>query len=225
MDILLNKLTKIYRDADKDITILSAVDAKFIAGKSYAIVGASGVGKSTLLHLLAGLDTPTGGEIRFGDTAITALSVDERAHFRRNSIGFIFQGHHLLNEFSALENVMMPLIIQGEDPGLSAEKASALLQKVGLSHRAKHSPGQLSGGEQQRVAIARALVTSPGVLLADEPTGSLDRVTGEEVKQLLLSLHKELKNTLIVVTHNEKLAQSLDFIYEMKAGGALESHR
>lgn len=225
MKISTRQLHKSFKDADRDLTILQSLNYDFPENKSIAIVGRSGIGKSTLLHILGGLDRPTSGSITFDGQDICALSADDLARFRGRNVGFVFQFHHLLPEFSALENVAMPLIIGGAAPGQAEDHARQLLELVGLSHRSTHRPGQLSGGEQQRVAMARALITSPSVVLADEPTGNLDIKTAQSVQELLVGIHKELQNTLIVVTHNQELASSMDIVLEMMPGGELHNVR
>ncbi len=183
-----------------------------------AIVGASGVGKSTFLHILGGLDHPTAGKVRYRDTDLFALDSDRIAQFRNEHVGFVFQFHHLLPEFSALENVMMPALIRGTVPSSAAETATRLLEDVGLGARTGHRPGELSGGEQQRVAVARALMLNPDVILADEPTGNLDSHTGEAVHEMLQKINKERGLTFVIVTHNEKLAVRSDRIMRMIEG-------
>ncbi|MDD3293947.1 MAG: ABC transporter ATP-binding protein, partial [Geobacteraceae bacterium] len=174
-----------------------------------ALVGASGAGKSTLLHVIGTLDRPTSGEVLFRGNDVFAMGNGELASFRNRSIGFVFQFHHLLPEFTALENVMMPALIGGVAKEEALDSAASLLNDVGLSHRLTHKPGELSGGEQQRVAIARALVMSPALLMADEPTGNLDRNTSEEVHDLLSGIQERTGLTLIIVTHNERLADRM----------------
>jgi lipoprotein-releasing system ATP-binding protein len=183
-----------------------------------AIVGASGVGKSTLLHILGGLERPTSGNVLYGDVDIYGLPADRLARFRNERVGFVFQFHHLLPEFSALENVMMPALIRGDDPGKASRLAVQLLTEVGLEQRGHHRPGELSGGEQQRVAVARALVLGPRVVLADEPTGNLDSQTGEAVHDMIKRLNRELGITFIIVTHNDRLAVRADRIFRMASG-------
>lgn len=185
-----------------------------------AVVGASGAGKSTFLHVIGGLERPTTGTVLFGGTDIYAQSQDRIARFRNERVGFVFQFHHLLPEFTALENVMMPVLIRREPKALAAEAATKLLSEVGLGSRIHHRPGELSGGEQQRVAVARALVLNPAVVLADEPTGNLDTHTGESVHDLLKSLNREKGTTFVIVTHNDNLALRADRIFRM-ADGAL----
>ncbi len=179
------------------------------AGEMVAVVGSSGAGKSTLLHLLGLLDRPTGGEIRYNGAALLTQGEDVIEDFRNRQVGFVFQFHHLLPEFTALENVMMPSIIAGSPMNEARERAADLLGRVGLGQRVSHAPGELSGGEQQRVALARALVMEPKLLLADEPTGNLDPTTGSHVLDLLLELNEESGTTLVVATHNTELAERL----------------
>lgn len=221
MRIEVSNLTKRYRDADRDLTVIDNLSFSFPERGSVAIIGRSGTGKSTLMHLLGALDSPSSGCVRYGDTNISSLRSDERAAFRAKNIGFIFQFHHLLPEFNAIENVALPLVMSGVSDSEAQAKAGALLDKVGLASRKNHLPSQLSGGEQQRVAIARALVARPAVVLADEPTGNLDVATASEIQRLLLEINREQGSTLIIVTHNHELARSLDMVVEMHPGGAL----
>jgi lipoprotein-releasing system ATP-binding protein len=207
--IQVQQLFKSYGNGTKRVEVLKGVDLNFSRGERAAIVGASGVGKTTLLHVLGTLDRPTGGKVFYEGKDIYALNEKELAPFRNREIGFVFQFHHLLPEFSALENTMMPCLIQGIPKKESAAQAEAILTLVGLKERLSHKPGELSGGEQQRVAVARALVLEPKVLLADEPTGNLDTKTGESVFDLLQELNQIKGVTLIVVTHNLKLAEKL----------------
>lgn len=223
MRVEISQLTKKYQDADRELTVINELSFAFPERGSVAIIGRSGTGKSTLMHLLGGLDTPSSGSVRFGDVVISDLSSDERAAFRARNVGFIFQFHHLLPEFNARENVALPMIINGESESEAQRKAGEILEKVGLAHRSTHLPSQLSGGEQQRVAIARALVARPRVILADEPTGNLDIITASEIQKLLISMCKESESTLIIVTHNHELARSMDLVVEMLPGGALVS--
>ena len=207
--IQVQQLLKSYGNGTKRVEVLKGVDLNFSRGERAAIVGASGVGKTTLLHVLGTLDRPTGGKVFYEGKDIYALNEKELAPFRNREIGFVFQFHHLLPEFSALENTMMPCLIQGIPKKESAARAEAILTLVGLKERLSHKPGELSGGEQQRVAVARALVLEPKVLLADEPTGNLDTKTGESVFDLLQELNQIKGVTLIVVTHNLTLAEKL----------------
>jgi lipoprotein-releasing system ATP-binding protein len=183
-----------------------------------AIVGASGVGKSTFLHIVGGLEKPTSGSVRYGDVDVYSLPSDGLARFRNRRVGFVFQFHHLLPEFTALENVMMPALIRSTDREEAARLASKLLAEVGLGARVHHRPGELSGGEQQRVAVARALVLGPDVVLADEPTGNLDTHTGEAVHELLQHMNREKGITFIIVTHNDHLARCADRVFRMSEG-------
>ena len=223
MQVKVEHVTKRYRDADHDLVVINDLTFCFPPKGSVAIIGRSGIGKSTLLHLLGGLDTPTSGRIVYDSTDVSGLSVDARARFRATTVGFIFQFHHLLPELSARENVTMPLIIGGVIEDEAVERAEYFLRLMGLTKRMDHLPSQLPGGEQQRVAIARALVTEPRVVLADEPTGNLDVKTAEEVQELLLESNRRLENTLIVVTHNTELARNMDMAVEMLPGGDLVS--
>jgi len=199
-------LSKTYGDGRR-IEVLVDLDLEVAAGEAVAIVGQSGVGKSTLLHVLGTLDKPTAGTVRFDGADVFALSEREQATFRNREIGFIFQFHHLLPDFSALENVMMPALIQGVSAAAAEPRARTVLERVGLGARLTHKPGELSGGEQQRVAVARAVVLEPRVILADEPTGNLDPETGGEVHDLLLELNRDHNITLVIVTHNEALSR------------------
>ena len=202
-------LYKSYGDGSAKVEVLKGIDISVEAGDTIAMVGPSGAGKSTLLHVMGTIDRPTTGEVLFDGEQIFSLSDQPLAAFRNRSIGFVFQFHHLLPEFSALENVMMPLLIGGEKRLQAEGRARQLLTDVGLSHRMTHRPGELSGGEQQRVAIARALVRSPRLPLADEPTGNLDMKTSEEVHDLLYSIQRSTGITLVIVTHNEHLAAGM----------------
>jgi len=199
-------LHKSFQTERSRVDVLNGIDLSVGEGDTIALVGASGAGKSTLLHVIGTLDRPTSGEVLFRGEDVFKMGNGELASFRNRSIGFVFQFHHLLPEFTALENVMMPALIGGMEKEKARESASSLLGDVGLSHRLTHKPGELSGGEQQRVAIARALVLSPALLMADEPTGNLDRKTSEEVHDLLAGIQEKNGLTLIIVTHNERLA-------------------
>jgi lipoprotein-releasing system ATP-binding protein len=211
-------LHKTYGDASDRIEVLKGVDFSVEPGEAVAVLGASGAGKSTLLHLLGTLDKPTRGRVTFEGSDLSALGDAELSRFRNRTMGFVFQFHHLLPMLNARENVLLPLLIGGVKKAEAARQAEGLLEKVGLADRLEHRPAELSGGEQQRVAIARALVAAPRVLFADEPTGNLDSRTGEEVADLLMKLHQERRMTLVVVTHNERLAQRLPRKVLMKDG-------
>ena len=200
------------------LPILKGIHLDVEAGEMICIVGASGVGKSTFLHLLGGLDHPTSGSIRFEGKDLTELNDRQLAEFRNRRIGFVFQFHHLLPEFTALENTMMPALIQGQDRTQAAREAKALLADVGLDQRLDHRPGELSGGEQQRVAVARALILRPDLILADEPTGNLDSHTSDEIFALMKNLNKQQGNTFVLVTHNEKLSVQADRTIRMVDG-------
>jgi len=219
--IQVQKLFKSYGNGTKRVEVLKGVDLTFSQSEKVAIVGASGVGKTTLLHVLGTLDRPTSGKILYEGKDIYTLNAKSLALFRNREIGFVFQFHHLLPEFNALENTMMPCLIQGIPKEESVSRAEAILTLVGLKERLSHKPGELSGGEQQRVAVARALVLEPKVLLADEPTGNLDTKTGESVFDLLQELNQIRGVTLIVVTHNLRLAEKLSRQIQLIDGKAL----
>jgi len=200
------------------IDVLRGVDLKIVAGERVAVIGTSGAGKTTLMHILGGLDRPTAGDVMFEGKSLFSLRGAELDAFRNQTIGFVFQFHQLLQEFSALENVAMPLMIGGINKCDATDKAAVILEEVGLGHRLSHKPGALSGGEQQRVAVARALVKEPQILLADEPTGNLDSVTSDEIVALLNQMHKARGLTMIIVTHNNELAGSLDRVLRIDDG-------
>ncbi len=200
------------------LQVVKGIDMEIKKGEMIAIIGASGVGKSTLLHIIGTLDRPTEGKVLFDGNDIFKLDNEELARFRNKKIGFVFQFHHLLPEFTALENTMMPALINRTDKAETEVMAKKLLKEVGLGERLNHKPGKLSGGEQQRVAVARALVLSPELVLADEPTGNLDTHTGEEIHSLLREINKTKGTTFILVTHNEKLASRADRIVKMVDG-------
>lgn len=202
-------LYKSYGSGSAKVEVLKGINLDVPVGETIALVGASGAGKSTLMHVLGTIDTPTAGVVKFDGEEIFKFSGAALALFRNRSIGFVFQFHHLLPEFSALENAMMPLLIGGMKRLEAEPIAAELLRDVGLAHRLTHKPGELSGGEQQRVAIARALVRSPKLLLADEPTGNLDMKTSDDVHDLLMDIHGKRGLTLVIVTHNEKLAAKM----------------
>ncbi len=211
-------LCKSFASGEERLEVLRDLDLSLATGEMAAITGASGSGKSTLLHLLGGMDHPDRGSIRFEEREITNLGRPELSEFRNRTIGFVFQFHHLLPEFTALENVMMPLLLRGASAAESRSAALTTLADVSLKDRASHRPGELSGGEQQRVALARALVANPRMLLADEPTGNLDPHTGEGVAELIRSLHSTRGLTSILVTHNEKLARICSQIFRLEEG-------
>jgi lipoprotein-releasing system ATP-binding protein len=214
----LRDIRKSYGTGDGRVEVLRGITMTVTAGETIALVGASGAGKTTLLHIMGTLDLPSGGTVVFQGEEIFRRSETALASFRNRTIGFVFQFHHLLPEFTALENVMMPGLINRQKRHNVEETAVDLLGKVGLGHRLTHRPTELSGGEQQRVAIARALLQSPALLLADEPTGNLDRKTSDEVHDVLRQLHDELGITLIIVTHNERLASSMGKIVQLEDG-------
>ncbi len=211
-------LSKDYNEGENTVHVLKSVNFAVNRAEQVAIVGSSGSGKSTLLHLLGALDKPTSGEVLFEQQNIFQFSDNQQAQFRNQSLGFVYQFHHLLPEFSALENVAMPLFIAKQPIKQAKVTAQNILNKVGLSHRASHKPSELSGGERQRVAIARALVRQPKLILADEPTGNLDQKTGESIYQLLSELREQTETSFIVVTHDIQLANRLDRSYSLRDG-------
>jgi lipoprotein-releasing system ATP-binding protein len=219
--IVVEKLGKSYMHGGKALAILWDIDLVLEPGAMVAVVGASGIGKSTFLQLLGTLDLPTSGSIRFDDEELTTMSAARLAEFRNRRIGFVFQFHHLLPDFTALENVMMPALIQRIPVDRARTMARDILGRVGLLHRLTHRPSELSGGEQQRVALARAMVLGPSLLLADEPTGNLDRSTGTAIHELFLELNREHGSTLLVVTHNPDLAALMPRRLRMIDGGRL----
>jgi lipoprotein-releasing system ATP-binding protein len=220
MEILLSArgLRKGYRTPAGEVPVLEGVDLDVATGEMVAIVGASGVGKSTLLHVLGTLDRPDGGSLRIAGEDVLTLPESRRCEFRNRTLGFVFQFHHLLPEFSALENVAMPLLIARRPADESRRRALELLDEVGLAARADHRPGALSGGEQQRVAVARALAASPRALLADEPTGDLDRATGRRLQETLRTVVGARGLTVVIVTHNDELARGCDRVLALEGG-------
>jgi lipoprotein-releasing system ATP-binding protein len=217
----LNHLSMSFKDGEKTVDVFRDLNWKFSAGSRNAIMGASGAGKTTLLYILGGLEVPSSGQVLIHDKRVnwSEATPNDLTHHRAQHVSFIFQFHHLLGEFSALENVAMPLLLRGEPKKIAENKAKNLLNRVGLEKRFHHRPAALSGGEQQRVAIARALVTEPKLLLADEPTGSLDRESASKVLELLLELQREKETTLLVVTHSPELASQLGNVVRLTAIG------
>lgn len=213
-----NAVCKRFRQGKLDVDVLKGIDFAVAAGESHVILGASGAGKSTLMHLLGGLDHVSSGEIRIGGVSLARLSEANLGKLRNQRLGFIYQFHHLLPEFSALENIAMPLLIRRRDSGAALAEAGDWLDRVGLAQRAGHKPGELSGGERQRVALARALVTGPDCLLADEPTGNLDQHTATQMLELMLDLNRQLGTALVVVTHDLAIAERMQNRWRMQDG-------
>jgi len=213
-----SQLAKTFDEGDVVLNILSNIDFTVNAGERIAITGASGSGKSTLLHLLGGLDEPTSGDVSIAGQSLASLSPVRLGRLRNKMLGFVYQFHHLLPEFTATENVAMPLLVRGDRPAQAREQAEALLARVGLSARLSHKPGEMSGGERQRAAVARALVTKPACVLADEPTGNLDRQNAEQVYALMLELNRELGTSLLVATHDPVIAERMDRVVRLEDG-------
>jgi lipoprotein-releasing system ATP-binding protein len=211
-------LGKTYAEGKLHTPVFDGLELTILTGETVAILGVSGAGKSTLLHLLGGLDTPTAGEVYVAGQKMSTLSDAARGRLRNRALGFVYQFHHLLPEFTALENVMLPVLLGGSSVVDASQRARSLLESVGLGHRLEHKPGELSGGERQRAAVARALVNTPACVLGDEPTGNLDEKTAATVFELMLELNRAKKTSLVLVTHDRRLARRLDRVLELHEG-------
>ena len=213
-----NKIQKIYRDNNRDIEVLSDISLNIMKGERITIMGSSGSGKTTLLQVMGGLDTVTSGSIEIHGESINKANENQKSDIRNRFLGFIYQFHHLLHEFTAQENVAMPLLIRGKEKESSMIESASILEKVGLSKRLDHRPSEMSGGERQRAAVARALITKPSLILADEPTGNLDRGNGNQVMDLMLNIQKEIQSSIVIVTHDLSIAKTADRILELRDG-------
>ena len=213
-----SKIQKIYKDNNRDIEVLSGISLNVIKGERIAIMGSSGSGKTTLLQVMGGLDNATSGNIEINGESINNANENQKSDIRNRFLGFIYQFHHLLHEFTAQENVAMPLLIRGKEKESSMIESASILERVGLSKRLDHRPSEMSGGERQRAAVARALITKPSLILADEPTGNLDRGNGNQVMDLMLNIQKEIQSSIVIVTHDLSIAKTADRILELRDG-------